>query len=484
MEITSNMKMRIFFISITLLMQINGMANAADAISRVIDRNLLSKCISKESTSVRVVDVMTGRVVYDRKGEKPLVPASVQKVLTTAAALYKLGSNYRFKTTFLRTGPLVDGVIKGDLIIRGGGDPKLVVEKVWLISQRLSSLGINQVQGDLVVDNTFFDGRKTAPSWPGRHSQRPHDARLGALSVNFNTIGVTVSPGEKPGKKINAAILPKTEYVELVNNARTTGSGRNTVGAWRSQKGGKIRVSVTGTMRRRTKDKTIYLNVEDPAKYAGEVFRSYMEVAGVGINGEIKSGTTPEGAVKVMVHESEPLAVILRDLNKYSNNFVAEQVAKTMAAESNGSPGNHSDALNIVERFLNELGVNMAGVSLADASGLSRKNRVTAAMITDFLAKVYRRFDIGPDFVSALGIMGVDGSVKDRMKKSPAKSLSRVKTGSLYKISALAGYVSGSRGGLYSFAMFLNGVNCYYKDADRLEDEIVTAIHTHDPATP
>ncbi len=471
------MKIKMFVIAILLALQTALPSEAQRDLSRAINHALLSECVSKESTSVRVVDVHSGRVLYDRKGKKLLIPASVQKVIITAAALQRMGANYRFKTTFYRTGPVEKSVIKGDLIIRGGGDPKLVVEKVWLISQHLNHLGISKIDGDLVVDNTFFDTHKKAPSWNGRNSQRPHDARLGALSVNFNTIAVIVSPGEKPGDKLNAAILPKTDYVKLVNNGVTIGRKKHAIKAWHSYKNGKVMVTVSGKMGTGIKSKTIYLSVEDPGRYAGEVFKSYLAKAGVTVEGRVAMGHTPRHAALLMVHESEPLAVILRYLNKYSNNFIAEQIAKSMAAESSQSPGSHAKALQILRSFLNNLGVDMREVKLADASGLSRKNRMTTALTTDFLTKVYKRFDIGPDFVATLGIMGVDGSVRDRMKGAYSKVLSRVKTGSLSKVSSLAGYVSGAKGGLYSFAIFLNNVNCGYKEVDQIEDTIVTNIY-------
>ncbi len=455
---------------------------ASRRLAGAIDKALASPCVTPGKTGVRVVALPSGEPVYERNGSTPLVPASVQKLITTAAALHYLGPDYRFKTEILYTGSRKNGIVNGDLVVRGKGDPKLVPEQVWLIAERIKHLNINEVTGDLVVDGTFFDSLKTAPSWSRNHTQRAYDAMLGALSVSFNTVAVHVNAGEKVGDPLIVGLFPDSAYLKLVNKARTSAKGKGGVKARRSGGKGKIVISVTGSMKPGSKEKVIYLNVPDPLKYAGEIFREYFKRGGVSIKGAIRKAAAPENARLIYTHESEPLAVILRNLNKYSNNFLAEQIVKTLAAEVGKIPGSHKNAMKLISGFLAESGIDMAGAALADASGLSRSNRVTAKLITELLTVMNRRFDIGPDFLAALGIMGVDGSVRDRMSRSPAKSKARVKTGSLAGLSSLAGYVAGKGENLFAFAIFLNDNSCYYKDADRIEDAIVTAIHKYGEA--
>ncbi len=442
-----------------------------------IDRAIRKACVKPDHSAVCVISLPDGKPVYTLNASTPLIPASVQKLMTTAAALHYLGPDYRFKTGVYHIGERLGDVISGDIIIRGGGDPKLTPEQVWLIARQIRRMGIKEVTGDLVVDDTFFDQLSYAPAWNKNRTQRAYDARLGALSVNFNTVGVHVYPGLKDGDPLIATIFPDPGYFRIVNKATTKSHGKNRVTAWRSNGGRKTTVVAEGSMKPGSKGRVIYLNVINPTLYAGETFKKYFADAGIIIRGDIRKGVVGDDATLIYVHESEPLSAIIRGLNKYSNNFTAEQIAKTMAAEVSGQPGSHQTAIELINRFLIESGVDMTGVVIVDGSGLSRRNRTTAATVASLLKVMRRRFNVGPDFIASLGIMGVDGSVEKRMKTSPAKSLARAKTGTLAKISSLAGYVKSAGGGLYAFAILFNDNGCFYKDADKIEDSIVTAIY-------
>ncbi|MGK7346384.1 MAG: D-alanyl-D-alanine carboxypeptidase/D-alanyl-D-alanine endopeptidase [Candidatus Nitrospinota bacterium M3_3B_026] len=436
-------------------------------------------CVNAEKTAVRVVDARSGAVIFDRNGATPLIPASVMKLFTTAAALEYLGPAYRFKTEIFHTGAIRDGVIEGDIMIRGGGDPKLTPEALWRIARDVGDMGVSRVEGALVADDSFFDGRKLAPGWSRRRTQRAYDAGLGALSVNFNTVAVKVYPGRREGAPLTAAVEPETPYVTIVNKGKTAGQGKP-VSARRAPSGGRVKIVVTGVMSPGADGEVIYVNIADPARFAAETFRAALEREGIRVDGGVRIGQAPEGARLLYTHKSKPLAAILRELNHYSSNFVAEQIVKTIAATVNGEPGEHGAALDMTRKFAEKLGVDTGLLVFADGSGLSRENRLTARAVTDLLGAVAGRFDTGPDFIASLGIMGVDGSVKERVENSPARALARAKTGTLAGVSSLAGYVAGREGGLYAFAIIQNDNSCYYEKADKLEDDIVTAIHLMD----
>lgn len=477
--------MRRYSVILAAVLVFAGAAYAAgpDAgLVRPIKKALGKSCVNRGQTAVRVVALPSGREVYDFNGGRPLLPASVHKIIVTSASLHYLGPDYRFKTWILHTGELRDGVIHGDLVVKGGGDPKLVPEQVWLIAEAVRRAGVKKVTGSLVADASFFDGLEKAPSWGDKYSQRAYDARLSALSVNFNSVALHVRPGSREGAPLVAGLFPQSPYLRLVNRGVTSGKGKKGVRASRVTKNGNVIVTLAGALRPGADEEVIYMNVDDPLAFAAETFREYFRRSGVEIAGKAVSGRAPEDARELYTHESAPLAVILRDLNKYSNNFIAEQTAKTIAAEISGPPGTHGEALRLLREFLERTGVPLEGVTLADASGLSRKNRLTARFVTGLLAHMKDRFDIGPDFMAALGIMGVDGNVKDRLEASPARSFARAKTGSLSRLSALAGYVAGPGGGMYAYSVLLNDTDCYYLEADRIEDAIVTSIYSNGAA--
>lgn len=442
-----------------------------------IDFSLRERCVSHDKTAVRITDVATGETLYDLNGSSPLLPASVMKLVTTATALNYLGVNYKFKTDVLYSGKRERGVIKGDLIIRGGGDPKLTPEVVWLIADEVRRQGIREVTGNLVLDTSFFDDHTIPPARHGRRTQRPYDAPIGALSVNFNTIAVHVYPGEAVGAPVIAEVEPRSDYFRVINDAVTRSRVKRPVSALRVNGDGKVNIKITGAMRPDDAPGIIYINIDDPTMFAGETFRAFLKNAGVNVAGGIVKGVTPTTARLIHAHQSEPISVILRELNRFSNNFIAEQVIKTVGAETMGAPGTHEKGLSMVEKFLNESGIDTTGAVFADGSGLSKENRVSAKMLTDLLLLMSKRFDIGPDFVASPGIMGVDGSVRKRLKTSPAKSQARAKTGTLNGVSSLSGYVSGRDGKLFAFAILQNNNACYYKGAHNIQDKIVTAIH-------
>ncbi|VAX19553.1 D-alanyl-D-alanine carboxypeptidase [hydrothermal vent metagenome] len=466
-----------FFIVFTLFLVLPQNASAGK-LSADIDKALTEPCLNPEQTAVRIVEIKSGKVVYDKNGDEAMTPASIMKVLTTATSLSVLGPNYRFKTDFLVTGKITGGVVNGDLVIRGGGDPDLTPEEVWKISEELARMGIKEITGNLVLDNTFFDDMSKAPSWNGTRTQNPYDAKLSALSVNFNTVAVHVYPGITAGEPLRVSLEPGSGYFTIANKSKTIARGKRKILVKRVKRNGGYVMVVNGTMRRSDHETVIYVNINEPLIFAGKVFKFQFAKSGIKILGNIKKGKATDKLKVLVTHKSKPLSVILRGLNRYSNNFVAEQIIKTMDAEMHGKPGTHKTGLEITRQFLSNAKVNLANVTLADGSGLSRKNRLTAHTLTDLLVAVNHNFKIWPDFVSALGIMGVDGSVRNRLAGSQATGMARAKTGTLSRISTLTGYVATKKTGkLYGYAIFLNNMSCYYKQADKIEDKIVTAIH-------
>jgi D-alanyl-D-alanine carboxypeptidase/D-alanyl-D-alanine-endopeptidase (penicillin-binding protein 4) len=447
-----------------------------------IDEALKNRCLDDNQTSISIVAMPSGKKVYAYNTEQSLLPASVIKIVTTAAALHYLGPEYRFKTKFLYRGKRKDDTLHGDLIIRGGGDPTLSTETLWSIAKQIKSSGINKITGNLVIDAHFFDKNDKVSEWwdDEERSQRAYDAKLSALPLNFNAIAVHVQPGSHVKDKLNVWLEPTLPYIRLDNMTQTVRkrSRRNTVSIRRTEKvPGEVEMRIRGKLPLSVQERVFYLNVDDPMRYVTETFRALLQEVGVNINGTSKVVYIPVMAKEWHEHLSAPLSVILKLLNTYSNNMTAEQIVKTIAAEQNAPPGSHAEGLRLMKEFLRLSGVNMQGIVLVDGSGLSRKNRMTTRAITDLLTSLFSRFDIGPDFTSALRVLGAQGVLSQRLAKSPAHGKIRAKTGTLRGISALAGYVASQDGKVYGYALFLNNNRCGYRKADQIEDSIVTAIY-------
>lgn len=448
-----------------------------------LDKLLSSRCLSADKTAVSIVRIPDGQSVYAKNISTPLLPASILKISTTAAALHYLGPEYRFKTKVYHTGQFENGVISGDVYLKGYGDPSLNSERLWYITNQLKQQGINRIEGNLYADVQFFDDYDRSPHWKVKRSQRPYDAKIGALSLNFNTIAVHVEPAEQTGQLVNAWLDPAPAHIQLKILAKTTLKGRKkTVWARRVQQNGQTIIEVHGKLRKNTRKRTLFLNVDDPTRYTIESFRSYLSKAGVQVRGQTGTGVTPAHAHKLQESKSQPLSVVLKELNTYSNNLIAEQIIKTIAATQTKQRGSHAAGLQLVQQFYKQTGIRSQGIVLADGSGLSRQNQFTAQAMTDLLTNILPRFDIGPDFLSTLRVMGAQGVHSKRLKNSPAKAKIRAKTGTLYRVSTLAGYVPSEQGQLYAYALLLNDNRCGKYGADRIEDKIISAIYQHGAA--
>ncbi len=468
------------YINILLFMCVSSYAYSQNILNQNIDGALKNACLDQNKTSVRVVEMPSGHIVYDYNSLKPLLAASVTKLITTASALHYLSPEYRFKTTILHTGQKRKGSINGHLVIRGGGDPFLSTKDLWKIATQLKASGIDEVTGDLLIDLHFFDSYNRAPAWDVTRSDWAYDAKIGALSLNFNSIAVHVKPGAYAGDKVSAWIEPSVPYMRLSNSAKTIKRGRNTVSIKRSETAsGYIKLQLRGKLPIRSREKLIRLNVLEPMRYASETFNYLLKKAGIRIKGKTKVVYRPVAGKALYTHLSPPLSLILKELNTFSNNLTAEQITKTIAAVRYGTPGTHAEALRLTRQFLTLSRVDLRGVTLVDGSGLSRKNRMTTHAITDLLTRMYSRFDIGPDFMAVLRVMGAYGVLSSRLKKSPAKGKIRAKTGTLRGVSTLAGYVATPAGKVFGYAIFLNHNRCGGWKADQIEDKIVNSIYRY-----
>jgi len=436
---------------------------------------LATRCLDTNQTAVNIVNITNGETVFSYNPQTPLLPASTLKVVTTAAALHYLSPEYRFHTDLLTTGQRVGDTLQGDLILKGGGDPKLNTEQLLYFVNQLKESGVQKIAGRLLADVSFFDSYDRAPAWNETRTQRAYDAKLSALSLNYNTMTVHARPADQLGEPLRVWLEPETSYVRIDNHTKTTKKGKSSIAARRYESN----VEVTGSLSSYSEERMVLMNVEDPSRYTIATFYTQLQKAGISVAGGIEIAPAPPNATRLYRHTSPPLSMILKELNTYSNNFIAEQILKTIAAQETNIPGSHAEGLRLVNEFLQRSNVNMQGIVLKDASGLSRENYFTVQAMTTLLTAMQKRFDIGADFMSSLRVLGANGVESHRLKDSPAQGKIRAKTGTLDGLSALVGYVSNASGQQFAFALFLNNNNCGHSGADVVENRIVNAIYTH-----
>ncbi len=425
------------------------------------------------------MDPAEGPVLYERQADRPMIPASNVKIVTGAATLSLLGPDYRFETTFSTDGDAISPVLDGNLYVRGSGDPSLVSEEFWKIADRFRTKGIERIAGDIVLDVSYFDSLATATEDAG-DGDRAYHARTGALSANFNTVRVHVHPGAKSGKAARIELSPETGFVDVVNDATTCSARRSqTIQVRRRFEDGRNVVHISGRIPVGHRGKVFYRNIDDPAGSFGATLAAFLRGAGVAVEGDIIQGVQPDDVRELFVHRSKPLSLIVRDLNKFSNNFTAEQLLKALGAMHGGTevPGETTSGATILMDYLESLGIDTTELRIVDGSGLSHESRLTARSLARVIREMYADFGVGPEYVSSLSVSGTDGTLGDRMGFGGLSGEIRAKTGLLDGVTAISGVMKTTGGKRILFSIIVNGWSCEAWQVHDLEHAILLHIY-------
>lgn len=422
----------------------------------------------------------TGEVLYSRNADTLMIPASVAKVFTMYTALKKLKPTSTFKTSIHTTGTLRDGKLAGDLYLRGGGDPSLVSERLWMMVNELIRSGIRSLTGNIVADSSYFDDEKTPDSRPKYLKDQAYNAPIGALSFNFNTTTIYVKPGETAGSPPVIYTDPENAYIDVVNQG-TTGKagGKNTIQVSRTDYvKGDIgdTVLLRGSIPLEHKEMRFYKNIVNPALYTAHMFRTFWEQRGLKFTGNVVEGKVPAGARQILEFESMPLWQIVWGMNKFSNNFVADQILKKVGAEAWGPPGTREKGVTAMQDALEDIGISRKSYDFQDGSGLTRNTHVTPRQILTVLSAAYHDFSVAPEALASLGIAGEDGTLRNRLPGSAVDGILRGKTGTLDGVTALAGFVPSDDNELIGFAIVLNDPKLKHGRMTHWADQIALAF--------
>jgi serine-type D-Ala-D-Ala carboxypeptidase/endopeptidase (penicillin-binding protein 4) len=402
--------------------------SAAPTLNGSISQLVNDPCFHRGQKSIRAVNLSTGQTILDIDGDTLLIPASTTKLVTSAAALLRLSPHYRFRTAFLSTASVRNGVLQGDLYLKGYGDPVLVLEEAWLLARGLRKQGVHSVRGDLVGDDSFFDTESRRADWADAKSQRAFNAKIGALSMHFNSVSVVVTPGSQPGDPVEVMIEPASTYVTIRNTARTARHGQGVSLTRVEQDAGDL-LQVEGSLTVGSRPQMVHRNISHPSLHATMAMWELLQREGVKISGRPRTGQPPPGAREVHVHHSKAMYRIIDDLNKYSNNFIAEQIVKTLGAEMHGPPGSWAKGLMVVAEALESLGIPRESYTLADGSGLSLLNRLSAAQLVTLLMGMAQDFRVQAEYLASLRIPDVEGHQSRRFQGSAFEQRARVKNG-------------------------------------------------------
>lgn len=441
-----------------------------------LDAALAVRALRGARVAALVVDRDDGRELYARDPDRALTPASNLKLFTATAALHAFGPTHRFVTQLLSDeSPDAKGFVE-TLYVRGGGDPALTSEDFWRLAADLRRAGLRGVRGDIVLDDSMFDGVRWHPAW-GAVSARAYHAPVSALTVNYGAFTVTLAPGRDEGDAVRAVVDPPVAFFRLNNRAHTGPSGaRRTLRVDRhaAAMAGVERVEVAGVAPAEGESKTFARSVLDATRYAGAVLRMQLAAVGISVGGETRLGYAPESAIELLAFEGPQMAEVVRLFLKYSNNSIGEALVKNLGVRANGAPGTWQDGMSALRAELTAAGVSLQGVTLVDGSGLSYENRATPRSLVDALRRAAGSFRFGPEFVAALPIAGSDGTLEDRTES--AVGLARAKTGLLTRVTGLSGIVPRAGGGAAYFSVLVNGFRSNATDAMTALDGFVEAL--------
>ncbi len=489
---------------------------ATGSLASRIAKVLSSQKLEGVTVAVHVEDLETGRVLYSRKADRPLTPGSNVKILTTAAALDRLGPAYRFRTAVEADGPLRSGTLDGNLVLVAGGDPTLsevfhgdALAPFRVLARSVRERGVRRVTGDLVVDASVFDDEWHHSTWPKNQLHLRYCAPTSGLALNQNCIRVDVKPGRGVGSRAIVSAYPVPATIGVVNDVETVAPAKRPQTVvdvqWREDP---PRFVVRGRIPKNARAYRVEAPVRRPVRQAGDLFREVLHEEGVIVEGEVVSvaedrnaatdvvrgetkSDTPGGGresvatgsvssrdLEIAVHES-PLADAIRITNEQSQNFCAEQIFKTLGSAHAGV-GSFDSGSGVVLDYLGALGCSLEGVEVEDGSGLSRANRVPARVFVRVLRAVMLESDpaLAREFFLSLPVSGIRGSLDDRMTGKAYLGRVAAKTGYVSRASALSGFAEASSGRTRVFSILMNGFapprsNREMKD---LQDRIVRAI--------
>lgn len=435
-----------------------------------LDRLLRSKELAKSEIGVHVVDLATGETVYERGADKPMNPASNMKIVTTAAVLDRFGPDFTY-TTELYGGAPRDGVISGELTLTGNGDPFLEWSHVLELAERVRRRGVKVIDGDLVVDDTAFDAQVLPPSFDQKNEDATYRSTISALAANFSFVTVIIRP-TKAGSKPAVSFDPPGDYAIVENDAATVATEaeakKKPLVLDGVKDGERTRFKLSGTT---ASGATVRKRIHQPSMFTGYLLKEALATMGVEVQGTVRRGERGKGGELLARHSSYTLPYLIAAMEKWSNNFMAEMLFKSL--DLGDDPATFAGAAEATRAFLKKAGVK-GEVKVTNGSGLYDANLLSARQLTQLLTYLERRPDIQPEFETSLAIAGVDGTLGKRLKGLPAGVTVRAKTGTLNNVSSLTGYLSTAGGQRLGFSLLFKGAGTW--KFRQTQDAVIEAL--------
>ncbi len=439
---------------------------------------------------VKIQSLKTGEIIYQQNQDKSFMPASNLKLYTTSAALTKLTPEFRYVTKLETDGTTENGVLDGNLYLKGSGDPTIcgrynggnVILTFQQWADSLKAKGIHEIKGNIVGDNSAFNGSDYGAGWAADYETDWYAAQIGGIVFNDNCVDMTVTAGDSIGAPAKISWNPDTKYITVINETVTTPPDSNPPGyyitfhrAWRSNV-----VHVSGDFPINKPAWHESISVDNPALYAVTVLKEVFGHEGIKVDGAAQdideAAVKPdyEKATTLATYTSPGLSVIVKTINKRSQNLYAEQLFRTMGMVFFGH-GSMRTGRYVAYPLYSSWGIDTNRIQMHDGCGLSPDDMVSPSTTVSVLTAMYHSRDFQP-FYESLPIAGVDGSLRYRMKGTTAENNVHAKTGTIEHVSSLSGYVTDKDGEMFVFSIMVNHFTVPTSLAEKAEDGVAERL--------
>ncbi len=402
-----------------------------------------------KSASAQIYNLTAAKPLLSVNADSALNPASSVKLLTAYTALTKLGIHYSFKTSFYREK-------KGDFCVKGGGDPAFVMEDLYLVVETLKRKGVEEFSGKAILDSSVFDEELYPENRNSQDSERAYNSPIAGLNFNYNTISVFVNPTEK-GHAARIGLDFPFDFVKVKGKVMTS-SGTDV--SWDKKGKDDLEiVSLGGKIAAGAEEWRKPFRIRDPIHGFGEAFFKMMNHGGIPTKGAMKISRGTCSGEPMLVYQSKPLSFIVGLMDKYSNNFIADALVKTLDAENNKKQGTSEGGLKLIRAEMKKIGIDVSsnGRQVVSGSGLSDGNHLAASDFIALMKQIHREKTILPEMLASLPLAGIDGTLKKKYNGTEVQGRLRGKTGTLNGVQSLVGIYPTMAGDWIAVAVVVNG---------------------------
>lgn len=446
--------------------------SAKNALTTHIEKQIKAKGLKKSSLGLMISKIQADNKavpIYSLNTNKLFIPASLVKIATLSALYNYYSPSYTFKTSFVSSADMQKGILKGDLILKAGGDSSFTSESLWNLVNNLTRSGIKEVQGHLLIDDSLY---KKEPPLP--YSDRSYLARSSASSFNWNSVTFYIRPASILKSPALLFVDPQNSYIKVINKVVTGEKTRIKIHR-RSSFSKKEVFEIKGEIDKNKKEVVKYRNIKRPALWLGHNAISFLKQRGIKVSGKVKKGVCRGDCKTLAEWESKALLFQSYNLMKYSNNFVARMLVSHLPLLDGANKGDLRQGMKKIRSYLKQK-EGIVNFQLEDPSGLSRKNRFSPKDLQKILLRSLES-PYRAEMLSSYPLAKGKGTLSKRFKKLPPTSFVRAKTGSLYGVLGLTGWTGNSnKKENYVFVFIFNGAGDKNAKAQQLFDEIISSL--------